>query len=168
MLLRATIYILLSSATLPVAAHNGPPFPMISDRQMGPYTVSLWTHPDIGTGTFFVVASRAGGGDLPKDIQFEIEVRPVSGRFPERHFRTTPQQEAGQTQYYAWVPFDRQELCRIRLHLRSHEWSGETSGDVEITPTGFGSWDLLFYALPFLGIAFLWVSAMRRRRQRAR
>ena len=44
---------LLLSAALWSEAHNGPPFPMISDHAMGPCTISLWTHPDVGTGTFF-------------------------------------------------------------------------------------------------------------------
>lgn len=139
---------------------------MISDRQMGPCLVSLWTHPDVGTGTFFVVVNPAPGAKVPKDIQFEIGVLPVSGRLPEKRYRTTPQEEAGQIHYYASIPFDRQEMWRVHLYLHSAEWSGETTGDVEVTPTGFGSWDLLFYALPFLGVGFLWVSAMRRRKQR--
>ncbi len=35
------------------AAHNGPPFPIITDQRVGPCIISLWTHPDLGTGYIF-------------------------------------------------------------------------------------------------------------------
>jgi hypothetical protein len=139
---------------------------MISDRHVGPYVISLWTHPDVGTGTFFVVVSPAPGKTAPKNIKFEIGVLPVTGRLKEKLYWTTPQEDNGQTHYYAWVPFDRQELWHINLYLFSPGWSGKLSGDVEVTPTGLGQWDLAFFALPFLGIGFLWFMGMRRKRQR--
>jgi hypothetical protein len=157
--------LLALALTVPAISHNGPPFPMISDRRMGPCIVSLWTHPDVGTGTFFVVVSAAPGNSIPKDLSFEIGVLPVSGRLTEKRYRTTPQQENGQTHYYAWVPFDRQERWRVNLYARSGLWNGVTSGEVEVTPTGFGQWDLLFFSLPFLGIGLLWIMGLRRKRR---
>jgi hypothetical protein len=31
-------------------------------------------------------------------------------------------------------------------------------------PAGLGSWDRLFYLLPFLGVGFLWFKAVKRKR----
>ncbi len=157
--------VLLASAR-PARAHNGPPFPMFSDRPVGPCMVSLWTHPDVGTGTFFVVVSPVPGKSIPKDMRYEIGVFPKTGRLQEKFYWTTPEEENGQIHYYAWASFDKQELWHVNLYLRSAEWNGQTSGDVEVTPTGFGQWDLLFFALPFLGIGFLWFTGMKRKRQR--
>ena len=56
------------------AAHNGPPFPIITDQRIGPYTVSLWTHPDLGTGTFFVLINPPSGGVIPKDLKIQIAI----------------------------------------------------------------------------------------------
>src|SRR5690348_6135778 len=109
----------LLATAVSVLAHNGPPFPIITDLRMGPCTVSLWTHPDIGVGTFFVVANPAPGMTLPKDLKFEISVLPVNRKMKERFFRTSPREENGQTHYYAWIPFDRQEIVHVNLYLRS-------------------------------------------------
>ena len=70
-------------------AHNGPPFPIISDYRMGSCIISLWTHPDVGIGTFFVVVNPAPGKQIPKDLRFDIGVLPVSGRLKEARYNTT-------------------------------------------------------------------------------
>ena len=56
----------------PAKAHNGPPFPIIENHKMAGCTVSLWTHPDIGTGTFFVLLDPVPGGKIPDDLRIEI------------------------------------------------------------------------------------------------
>jgi hypothetical protein len=160
------LLILLLVAAISAAAHNGPPFPIITDLRMGPCVVSLWTHPDIGVGTFFVVANPAPGMTLPKDLKFEISVHPVARQLKERFFRTSPRKENGQTHYYAWVPFDRQEVVHVNLYLRSSMWNGDTSANVEVTPVGLGAWDLLLFSLPFAGVGFLWFMGMKRKRLR--
>jgi hypothetical protein len=73
-------------------------------------------------------------------------------------------------QYNAQAQFDRQELWRVRLVIQSSQGSGEATAQVLVTPPGFGRWDLLFYLLPFLLVAFLWVLGISRmkRRKRAR
>jgi hypothetical protein len=45
-------------------AHNGPPFPIVESKRVGPVIISLWTHPDLGRGTFFVIVDPAPGQDL--------------------------------------------------------------------------------------------------------
>jgi hypothetical protein len=162
---RISLIIGLLISAPPLFAHNGPPFPMIADRRVGPCIISLWTHPDVGTGTFFVVVRPAPGMTVPRDMRYEIGVFPVSGRLKEKFYWTTPKDDSGQVHYYAWVPFDRQELWHVNLYLRSAGWNGQISGDVEVTPVGFGQWDLLFFALPFLGVGWLWFMGLKRKRR---
>src|SRR5262249_28754984 len=57
---------------LPASAHNGPPFPIITDQRVGPCVVSLWTHPDLGTGTFWIMVDPPPGGTVPGDLKFQI------------------------------------------------------------------------------------------------
>jgi len=55
--------------------------------------------------------------------------------------------------------------------IQSAQGSGEATANVEVTPPGFGRWDLLFYLLPFLFVAFLWfrgISRAKRRRKQLR
>ena len=149
---------------LPVAAHNGPPFPIIVDQRVGPCMISLWTHPDIGTGTFFVIVNPPPGGTIPTDLKIQIGVQPVSGRLAEVVYPSGREKMRGQVQYKTEVQFDAQEFWKVRLVLQSSAGNGEALSKVEATPAGLGRWDLLFFLLPFMGVGFLWFRAMTKKR----
>jgi hypothetical protein len=152
---------------LPAQAHNGPPFPIIENHSVGPCVISLWTHPDVGTGTFFVFVQPLPGKAVPADLKVQIGVQPESGRLPEVVYPAAAQDNRGdQLQYNAMVQFDRDEFWRVRLVLESSQGRGEEFSHVEATPVGFGKWDLLFYLLPFLAVGFLWFRGISRRRGR--
>lgn len=150
----------------PANAHNGPPFPIIENRRVGPCVISLWTHPDVGTGAFFVFVEPIPGGTVPQDLKVQIGVQPESGRLPEVVYSADQDESGGQLQYKALVDFDRDEFWRVRLLLESSQGRGEEFSRVEATPVGFGKWDLLFFLLPFLAVGFLWFRGMSRRRSR--
>jgi hypothetical protein len=157
---------LLSLSCPPLAiAHNGPPFPIISDQRVGPCIVSLWTHPDVGTGTFFVMVDPPPGGAIPKDLKVQIGVQPASGRLAEVVYPAWAEDLRGQVEYKTEVQFDQQEFWKVRLILASSTGRGEALSQVEATPPGFGRWDLLLYLLPFLGVGFLWFTAVAKRRR---
>jgi hypothetical protein len=147
-------------------AHNGPPFPIIENRRVGPCVISLWTHPDVGTGAFFVFVEPIPGGTVPKDLKVQIGVQPESGRLPEVVYSADQEDSRGQLQYKALVDFDRDEFWRVRLLLESSQGRGVEFSRVEATPVGFGKWDLLFFLLPFLAVGFLWFRGMSRHRSR--
>jgi hypothetical protein len=151
---------------LPARAHNGPPFPIIENQKVGPCIISLWTHPDVGTGTFFVLVDPLPGSRIPDDLKIGIGVQPESGRLPEVVYAATREDNRGQVEYKALAEFDRDEFWRIRLVLQSAQGSGEMLSRVGATPPGFGRWDLLLYLLPFLAVAFLWFRGMARSRGR--
>jgi hypothetical protein len=156
---------LLMIASSPLGAHNGPPFPIISDKRVGPVVVSLWTHPDVGTGLFYVIVDPPPGGAIPPDLKIEIGVRPVTGRLAEATYPTQLEKLRGQVQYRTEAQFDQQELWHVRLIVKSAQGDGEASADVEVTPPGLGRWDLLMFSLPFLGVGFLWFQVIRRKRK---
>jgi hypothetical protein len=158
---------LLLVLTMPASAHNGPPFPIIEDKKMGPCIVALWTHPDVGTGAFYVFVDPAPGATVPDDLKIKIGVQPVTGRLPETFYEAGRVKSRGLVQYNAQAQFDRQELWRVHLVIQSSQGDGEATAQVEVTPPGFGRWDLLLYLLPFLIVAFLWfhgISRMKRRK----
>jgi hypothetical protein len=152
----------------PASAHNGPPFPIIENRKVGPCIVALWTHPDVGTGAFYVFVEPAPGETVPDDLKIKIGVQPVTGRLPEKFYEATRVKSHGQMQFNAQADFDRQELWTVRLVIQSAQGGGEATAQVEVTPPGFGRWDLLFYLLPFLLVAFLWFRGITRARRRRR
>lgn len=163
-LLAATALALLLA--LPASAHNGPPFPIIENRRMAGCVISLWTHPDIGTGTFFVLIDPVPGGKVSDDLKVEIGIQPENGRLAEVLYPAVREDSRGQVEYNVSAQFDRDEFYRVRLILRSSQGMEEEAlSRVEATPPGYGRWDLLLYLLPFLAVAFLWFRGMSRRRR---
>jgi len=160
------LVVLLLLLPTQAGAHNGPPFPIIENKKVGPCIVALWTHPDVGTGAFYVFVEPAPGSTLPDDLKIKIGVQPVTGRLPERVYEAERVKSHGQVQYNALADFDRQELWRVRLVIQSAQGGGEATAQVEVTPPGFGRWDLLLYLLPFLLVAFLWFRGVSRARRR--
>jgi hypothetical protein len=162
------LVVFLLALPVPAGAHNGPPFPIIGNKKVGPCIVSLWTHPDVGTGAFYVFVEPAPGGTVPGDLKIKIGVQPVTGRLPEKFYEAERVKSRGQAQYNAQADFDRQELWRVRLVIQSSQGAGEATAQVEVTPPGFGRWDLLLYLLPFLLVAFLWFRGITRARRRGK
>src|ERR1700684_2217417 len=109
------LIVLLLAWPTPARAHNGPPFPIIENKKVGPCIVALWTHPDVGTGAFYVFVEPAPGGTLPAELNIKIGVQPVTGRLPERFYEAERVKSHGQVQYNAQADFDKQELWRGRL-----------------------------------------------------
>ena len=144
-------------------AHNGPPFPIITDQRVGPCVISLWTHPDLGTGTFWVMVDPPPGGSVPADLKIQIGVAPVSGRLPEVMYWAWREKQRGQVEFKSEAQFDQDEMWKVRLVLQSSAGGGEATAQVEATPPGFGRWDLLLYALPFVGAGFLWFGLIAKR-----
>jgi hypothetical protein len=70
----------------PLFAHNGPPFPVITDRAVGNYVISLWADPDATDdgdkdGRFWVVVNPAAkGATLPVDTIVQIAIWPAERR----------------------------------------------------------------------------------------
>ena len=157
------VALLLLVLPLPLEAHNGPPFPIIENRTLSGCVVSLWTHPDIGTGTFFVLVDPIPGGKIPDDLKISIGIQPESGRLSEVVYTADRDGTRGQVEYKVSAQFDRDEFWRVRLNLQSSQGSGEAFSRVEATPAGYGRWDLLLYLLPFLAVGFLWFRGMARR-----
>jgi hypothetical protein len=155
--------VLLLLSVMPAKAHNGPPFPIITDQHVGPCVVSLWIHPDIGNSPIFVLLDAPPGGTLPKNLKIQIGVQPVSNRLAEVIYPTTIEDQRGQLEYKTNVEFDQQEFWKVRLILSSSTGDGEATAQVEATPYGYGRWDLLLFALPFLAVAFLFFNGVAKR-----
>jgi hypothetical protein len=148
-------------------AHIGPPYPIIENRKIGDLTVSVWSNPDVGTGTFFVMIDPPKGASVPGDMKVQVIVQPVSGRLPEARYGAWREALRNRVEFKADVPFDKEETWRVRILLASAQVTGETAVDVPVTPA-LGRWSLLFFLLPFLGIAALWLRAIRVARKRRR
>lgn len=152
----------------PLRAHEGPPFPIVVDHEIGSMLVSIWTDPDIGTGTFFVVIEPGGDAELPGDIRVQVGVRPHSGRLDEALYEAAPQQVRYGARYYAEVEFDRGAWWHVRVIVESRAGSGVITSEVEATPDGaLGPFSLVLFLLPFLAVGYLWLKAALAKRRAA-
>lgn len=151
-----------------ITAHEGPPFPILVDQQVGPRRVSLWGDPDIGTATFFVVMEPVDGQALPAGTRVRIGVQPVSGRLAEVLYQAEPQPVRYGARYWTEAQMDRGEMWRVRVLVEGAE-GGELSAVVEATPDGtIGPIGLILYSLPFLAIGVLWLKSVLVRRDLSR
>jgi hypothetical protein len=139
--------------------------PLLVDHLIGPYLVSVWADPEVGTGTFFIGLEPSSGGAVASDISVRVGVQPVSGRLAETRYAAWPQEGRGRVQYRAEVPFDAQELWHVRIIVESALGSGEAIVDVETIPPGLGHWDVLLYLFPFLAVGVLWLQVVLHRRK---
>jgi hypothetical protein len=152
---------------MPLAsAHQGPPTPLLVDRMIGPYAVSVWGHPDVGAGAFFIRLEPPQGGKVSSDVTVHVGVQPLSGRLAEARYVAQRQQVRRYVQYLAEVPFDAQELWRVRIMVQGSGGGGEATLDVESIPPGLGYWDVLVYLFPFLAVGFLGLQVSLYRRYR--
>ena len=153
-------------AAVPAAAHQGPPFPILVDQHAGPYVASVWTDPDIGTGTFFVVLDVPEGKSLPAGTRVRIGIRPVSGRLSEAFYQAQPQPVQEGARYFTTAQFDQGGMWHVRVLLDGSAGGGELKADVEATPDGtLGPLASLIYLVPFLAVGFFWWKAAVRRRR---
>jgi hypothetical protein len=164
---RLLFLLTLLCASAPAWAHIGPPYPIMQNRQVGPYKVEVWSNPDVGTGSFFITIAPPPGQSVPADIKVQIAVQPVSKRLQEASYGAWREKLRDRVEYKTDVPFDKEEQWHIRLTLASTLGGGETSTDVPVTPT-LGRWGLLLFALPFAGIGLLWAKGMSVKREQRR
>lgn len=161
--------ILLLALASRAAAHEGPPFPLIVDRVIGAWKVSVWADPDIGTGTFIVVLEPRGARPVETGTRVRVGVRPVSGRLPESFHDAVPDEVRYGERHVAEVPFDRGEMWLVRFLIDGPGGAGEMDATVEATPDGsIGPIGMVVYLLPFLAVGWLWLKVALRKRAIAR
>lgn len=147
-------------------AHEGPPFPIIVDARVGPYVVSVWTDPDIGIGTFYVILEAPRGAPFPEPGAVRVGVRPVSGRLPEAMYDASRERVRRGARFMAEVEFDRGEFWHVRIVIDGPAGGGELTSQVEATPDGtLGAIGLIIYSFPFVLVAVLWWRAAVVRRK---
>jgi hypothetical protein len=158
------------SISVPARAHIGPPYPIMQNRKVGPFNVEVWSNPDVGTGSFYVVIDPPKGSGLtvPADMKVQVTVQPVSKRLPVAVYDTWRDKLLDHVEFKTIVPFDKEEMWHVRITFSSSSANGEADTDVPVTPTLLGRWDLLIFLLPFLGIGVLWFKAASVKRTRGR
>jgi hypothetical protein len=159
------------AAPAPARAHGGMtrvgrPVRVVDDRPVGPYLVSVWAAPDVGSGTVHVVYAPRDGAPFVAPTAVRVGIAPVSGRLTEALYHARPESVRRGARFVAHVTFDRGEAWRVRVVTDRPAGRDELAAELTTTPVGApGPLGILFYAAPFLLVAGLWGPAAVARRR---
>ncbi len=156
-----------------VAAHDGPPFPIVSNQIAGPYAISVWADPDTtddGTagGQFWVTLAASGGAKtVPAGTIATVLIRPLDRNGPPREGQAAPLSGDAGRQFVALV-LDHEGRFAVRVTVDGPSGRGQVESQVDATydlrpPPGL----LLVYLMPFVAVGALWVKVLLRRRAAA-
>ena len=169
---RATLLVLalLAAGDVGVRAHDGPPFPIVSDQRAGAYLVSVWTDPDAtddgSAGGQFWVQLRLAVSDasLPGATRATLGVRPVVRTAPMQTARTEPVRGDVSNQFAA-VVMDHEGRFAVEVTIDGPAGPANVTAEVDAT------YDLrpqpimlVVYALPFVLAGLLWIRLLVKRR----
>jgi hypothetical protein len=153
-------------------AHSGPPFPIVSNRVVGSYELSVWTDPDTtddgsAAGRFWVMihAARAGA-TIASATRATVSVTPLTGGGPARTAGTEPVRGDVSSQFVALV-MDHEGRFRVSVAIAGPLGPAEVDAEVDATyDLRPASWLIVLYVMPFVLIGFLWIKLLLRRRRR--
>jgi len=158
-------FLLLCGISALAHDHHAPPARIITDEQVGPWTISVWIQQHMDTGRFFVKVRPSSGTTaptVPDDLKVEIGIQPANQNSPETFYAAN--REFPDAQYTAEAPFDSEKSWQIRVRLQSSHGVNETTTYINASPPVSGQWQLLLYSLPFLSVGGLWLRVYRLRR----
>lgn len=151
-------------------AHDGPPFPIVSDHVTGPYSVSVWTDPDAtddgsAGGQFWVTLHTAAAhADVPAGTRAHVTIRPLDRQGSALSAAATPVRGDVTNQFAALV-MDHEGRFAVRATVEG------PLGAVTVDATVDATYDLrppafmiAWYLMPFALVAFLWARLLVRRR----
>ena len=166
-------HILLIAAAVavagPVSAHDGPPYPIVSNQLFGAYRISVWTDPDTtddGTagGQFWVMLDPPrADARVPSDVTVVMTVRPLDRAGEPVTARAAPT-GADPSRQFAALLMDHEGRFAVRVDVESA--AGRASLDSEVQATYDlrpSRLTLVVYVLPFLLAGFLWMTLLVRR-----
>jgi hypothetical protein len=179
-MIRRTLEALVCTAVLSialeavVAAHNGPPYPIVSNRALGAYRVSIWTDPDTtdnGTpgGQFWIEIEPADGRTaIAAGTQATVAIRPLDREGPARESRADPVKGNVARQFVALL-MDHEGPFSVHLTIDGPFGRAVVDSQVDATyDLRPAPWLIALYLFPFVAIGALWGKALLRRRRAKR
>ena len=161
----------LCVAATSLRAHDGPPFPVVSDREVGRYLVSVWTDPDTTDdgspgGQFWVMATvRGSSAPVPAGTRATVTATPHQRPGPERSAVAAAVEGSGSTSFAGVVLADEGRFD-VRVTIEGPLGPATVLAVVDATyDTRPSPLAVLLYLLPFVLAGALWVRLLLRRRR---
>jgi hypothetical protein len=167
--LLATVGLLLGGRD--IHAHSGPPFPILSNRIIGAYDISIWTDPDTTDdgkpgGQFWIVLEGADRATtIPAGTEASVSIRPLDRQGPTLTGRAGPVKGALTNQFVALL-MDHEGPFGVHVTINGPLGRAEVESEVNATYDLRPARGLIaLYLFPFLAIGVLWVKVLLRRRR---
>jgi hypothetical protein len=161
----AALALLLATAAR-AAAHDGPPFPIVSEQRAGAYEISIWTDPDVTDdatpgGQFWVIVHTAARQAVPRKTKVRVAVRPTNVAGAEGRAEAAPSPQ-DPSRYFAALRLDHEGRWNVSATIEGPLGPAETRADVEATYDARPAPAmLLVYLMPFVLVGLLWLKALR-------
>lgn len=165
---------LVVGCELGLHAHSGPPYPIVQDRVVGAYKVSIWTDPDAtddqtAAGKFWITVQPAARGPVvPDATEVQVSIAPVDRAGEERTARADRLNGDVQRQFAALL-MDHEGPYGVRVKIDG------PLGRADLESQADATYDLrprpiltLLFVAPFLLVGFIWGKLLITRRMAAR
>jgi hypothetical protein len=171
--LRASLVIAaLLCATAIVGAHSGPPYPILSNRIVGAYDLSIWSDPDStddGTpaGQFWVVIDPAKRGvEIPDGTRATVTIRPLDREGAA--LSGAARSDGSISRQFIALLMDHEGKFGVHLAVDGPLGHAEVEATVDATyDERPAPYLIAVYLFPFLALGALWIKVFLRRRRRS-
>jgi hypothetical protein len=166
----ARTLILLAACGGTLQAHSGPPFPIVTDQQVGAYRLTIWTDPDAtddqtAAGRFWVTLdTEPKGRPVPASTQVTVSIRPLDRTGAARTARTGTVNGDVRRQYTALM-MDHEGRYGVHVAVDG------TLGKADLDAYTDATYDLrprpilmVLFVMPFLLVGFVWGKLLIKRR----
>jgi hypothetical protein len=168
------IFVIFVSSWNVVEAHSGPPFPIVQDRIVGAYKVSIWTDPDAtddqtAAGKFWITVQPAVRGAAVADgTRVQVSIAPIDRAGAERTAHAERLNADVQRQFAALV-MDHEGRYGVHVQIDGPLGTADVESQADAT------YDLrprpiltLVFVAPFLLVGFVWGKLLITRTMAAR
>jgi len=170
---RLIVLLLIAGVPSILLAHSGPPFPVVSNRIVGAYDISIWSDPDStddGTagGRFWLVLEGVNRGTaIPAGTRATVTIRPLDREGPPQRGEASPTDGAVSRQFIALL-MDHEGRFSVQLTVDGPLGRAEIEAQVDATYDARPSPYLMaVYLFPFVSLGAIWVKLLLRRRRAA-
>jgi len=152
-------------------AHSGPPFPILSNRIIGAYDISIWSDPDstddrTPAGKFWIVVDPSTrGGSIPNATRATVSIRPLDRPGGTVSGNAQPVEGSVSRQFVALL-MDHEGPFAVQVSVDGPLGRADVDARVDATydlrPAPIM---LAVYIFPFVAVGALWVKVLMRRRR---
>jgi hypothetical protein len=165
----------LTAGAVRVAAHAGPPFPIVSNQVVGQYEIAVWTDPDATDdgslgGQFWVVLKPAGGAtEIPAGTRVTVAIRAITtahGSQPVAELTAQAEPVDGLlSRQFAALLMDHEGRYAVRAAIDGPLGAAQVTSEVDATYDLRPAAPLFFvYLLPFVVLGLFWMKVLWKRR----